>query len=162
MDKTRPQAYVAMVTKGMLLCRGEQGRGQLATLLAGQVFSQNQGHRVTPQDEDESSFPSLQSTHFLYFFLFFKKNFIYLKQTFGLSGRRRGWDDLSEERWNIYITICKIDDQCEFAVSCRAPKAGALTTWRDWVGERGVQDEEDTCIPVADSYWCMAKTITIL
>ena len=29
-------------------------------------------------------------------------------------------------------------------------------------GEKWVQDGGDTCIPVADSYWCMAKTITIL
>ena len=52
-----------------------------------------QGH---PQDEEESSSPSLQSTRLLYFFLFFLKICIYLKQTFGLSGRRRGWDYLSE------------------------------------------------------------------
>ena len=28
----------------------------------------------------------------------------------------------------------------------------------DW----GIQDGGDTWIPMADSYWCMAKTITIL
>ena len=37
-------------------------------------------------------------------------------QTFGLSGRKRGWDDLREQHCNIYITICKIDSQCEFEV----------------------------------------------
>jgi len=37
------------------------------------------------------------------------------EQAFGLSGRRRGWDDLREEHWNMYITICKIDDPCKFA-----------------------------------------------
>ena len=36
------------------------------------------------------------------------------EQTFGLRGRRRGWDDLREYHWNIYITICKVDNQCEF------------------------------------------------
>ena len=25
-------------------------------------------------------------------------------------GRRRGWDDLRESHWNVYITVCKIDD----------------------------------------------------
>ena len=30
------------------------------------------------------------------------------------SGRRRGWDDLREQYWNMYITICKRDGQCKF------------------------------------------------
>ena len=49
------------------------------------------------------------------------------EQIFGLSGRR-GWDDLREQHWNIYITICKIDSQSAFEVwgRARAPKAGAL------------------------------------
>ena len=34
------------------------------------------------------------------------------EQTFALGGRR-GWDDLREQHGNIYITICKIDNQCE-------------------------------------------------
>ena len=36
---------------------------------------------------------------------------------------------------------------------------------KEWGGQghgRGVQDGRDTCIAVADSYRCMAKTITIL
>ena len=36
------------------------------------------------------------------------------EQTFGLCGRRRGWDDLREQHWNMYITICKIDRQSRF------------------------------------------------
>ena len=39
---------------------------------------------------------------------------IHKEQTFGLSLRRRGWDDLRQQHGNIYITICKIDNQCEF------------------------------------------------
>ena len=37
-------------------------------------------------------------------------------------------------------------------------------TYRDSVGKevRGVQDVGDTCIPMADSYRCVAKIITIL
>ena len=38
------------------------------------------------------------------------------EQTFGLCGRRGRWDDLREQRWNMYITICKIGDQCKFDV----------------------------------------------
>ena len=48
------------------------------------------------------------------------------EQTFGLSGRRRGWNDLKEQHWDRYITICKIDSQWEFDVWRRASKAGAL------------------------------------
>ena len=34
--------------------------------------------------------------------------------------------------------------------------------WGGEGGGRGVQDEEDTCIPMADSCRCMAKTTTML
>ena len=34
--------------------------------------------------------------------------------------------------------------------------------WGGEGGGRGVQDEGDTCTPVADSCQCMAKTTTIL
>ena len=37
-----------------------------------------------------------------------------IEQTFGLCGRRRGWDDLRKEHLNIYITICEIDHQSKF------------------------------------------------
>ena len=36
------------------------------------------------------------------------------EQTFGLCRRRQGWDDLSEQHCNVYITMCKIDNQCKF------------------------------------------------
>ena len=48
------------------------------------------------------------------------------EQTFGVSGRRRGWDDLREWHRSICITMCKIDNQCEFDARSRAPKAGFL------------------------------------
>ena len=48
------------------------------------------------------------------------------EQTFGLCGRRRGWDDLREQHWNMYITICKIDRQSRFDAWDRALRAGAL------------------------------------
>ena len=31
-----------------------------------------------------------------------------------------------EKHWNMYVTICKIDDQCKFNAWSSAPKAGAL------------------------------------
>ena len=33
------------------------------------------------------------------------------KQTFGLCGRRRGWDDLREQHQNMYIMKCETDRQ---------------------------------------------------
>ena len=81
------------------------------------------------------------------------------EQTFGHSGRRRRWDDLREEHWNIYIAICKIDSQWEFDVWCREPKAGAL--WQpegmSWEGRwRGAFRREGTCVclwPVPVNVW---------
>ena len=52
------------------------------------------------------------------------------EQSFGLYGRRQGWDDLREWHWNMYITcfyfICEIDGQSKFNAWIRALKASAL------------------------------------
>ena len=65
----------------------------------------------------------------------------------------------------MYIIIYKIDKQCKFDVWSREPKANALGQPRGigW-GERWKRGSGwgDTCVPVADSCWCMAKTTTIL
>ena len=78
------------------------------------------------------------------------------EQTFELCGRRRGWDDLRGQHWNMYITICEIDCQARF---------DALG-W-PWGMRRGGRWEGrfrigDTCVPVANSCRCMAKATTIL
>ena len=48
------------------------------------------------------------------------------EQTFGLHGRRQGWDDLREWHWNMYIIICEIDHQSRFDAWDRVLRAGAL------------------------------------
>jgi len=48
------------------------------------------------------------------------------EQALGLSRRRRGRDDWREQPWNMYITVCEIDDQCKFDARSRARMAGAL------------------------------------
>ena len=66
-----------------------------------------------------------------------------VKNRLGLCGRRQGWDDLREEHWNMYIIICKTDDQCKFNIWSRALKAGALgQPWGMKWGKRweGFQD----------------------
>ena len=65
------------------------------------------------------------------------------EQTFGLSGRRQGWDDLREQHWNMYITICKTVDQCKFGAWSRAPKTSVLGQprgigWREVGGGRRI------------------------
>ena len=50
----------------------------------------------------------------------------------------------------IYITICKIDSQQEFAVSLRKLKQGLCINLERWGGEedrKEVQAGEDICIP---------------
>ena len=54
----------------------------------------------------------------------------------------------------MYITMCKIDDQCKFNECSRAPKDSAWGQPRGirWEGKKErVQDMGDTYIPVADS-----------
>ena len=54
----------------------------------------------------------------------------------------------------IYITICKIDSQQEFAVCLRKLKQGLCIYLEEWdgVGDgREVQKGGDVCIPMADS-----------
>ena len=34
-----------------------------------------------------------------------------IEQTFGLYGRKRGWDDLKEQHQNMYIIKCETDRQ---------------------------------------------------
>ena len=40
-----------------------------------------------------------------------KKRHRCIEQTFGLYGRRRGWDDLRQQHRNIYIIKCETDRQ---------------------------------------------------
>ena len=66
------------------------------------------------------------------------------EQSFGLCGRRRGWNDLKEQHGNMYITICEIDHQSRFDAWDRALKASALGwPWgMGWGGQwEVVQDE---------------------
>ena len=54
----------------------------------------------------------------------------------------------------IFITLCKIDSQWEFAVCLRKLKQGLCINLEGLEGEgdgREVQKERDVCIPMADS-----------
>ena len=49
-----------------------------------------------------------------------------IEQSFGLCGRRRGWDGLREWHWNMYIIICEIDRHFRFNAWGRVLSAVAL------------------------------------
>ena len=57
-----------------------------------------------------------------------------------------------ESNMETYITICKIDNQQEFAVWLRKPKQGLnLEGWDREENVREVQKGGDICIPMTDS-----------
>ena len=93
-----------------------------------------------------------------------KKRHRCTEQTFGLYGRRRGWDDLREQHQNMYIINVKqiASPGWMHETSARAWCTGK--TQRNQVereAERGI-GMGNTCKSVADSCQCMAKTTTIL
>ena len=49
-----------------------------------------------------------------------------IEQSFGLCGRGRGWDDLREWRWNMYIIICEMNHQSRFDAWYRVLGASVL------------------------------------
>jgi len=75
------------------------------------------------------------------------------EQTFGLSGRRRGWDDLREQHWNMYITIWKTDYQENSMHEAGHSKPVHWDHPEGWGGEGGGRGFQDggTCAPVGDS-----------
>ena len=86
------------------------------------------------------------------------------EQTLGLCGRRRGWDVLREQHWNIYTIKGETDHQPRLDAW---DKCSGLVHWEDpegWDGERGGRGIRmgNTCKSMADSCQCMAKTTTIL
>ena len=65
------------------------------------------------------------------------------EQTFGLCGRRGWWDDLREQHWNMFITICEIDHQPKLHAWSRTLKASALgQPWGIGWGGRWKEDSE--------------------
>ena len=86
------------------------------------------------------------------------------EQTFGLCGRRWGWDDLREQHWNMYITICKTDGPVpSWMHEAGHPKLVLWDNPEGWGGRwKGGSGWGDTCTHVIDSCWCMAKTTIIL
>ena len=76
------------------------------------------------------------------------------EQTYG-HGERGGKGEMYvENNMETYITICKIDRQCEFAVCLRKLKQGLCINLERWDRDgdgRQFQKGRDICIPMADS-----------
>ena len=84
-----------------------------------------------------------------------------IEQSFGLCGRGRGWDDLGEWHWNMYISYVK---RIASPGQCRIQGArGWCTgmTQRDGTGREVGGDFRmgDMCTPIADSCQYTAKPI---
>ena len=76
------------------------------------------------------------------------------EQTSGLCGRRKGRDDMREQHWNMYIILCRLEDQGKFNEWSRTLKSRALGQPRGmgWGGQwEGGSGWGDTCAPMADS-----------
>ena len=74
------------------------------------------------------------------------------------------WEDSIETCILLYIKQM-ISACTKFDAWSKAPKASALGQLRgtEWEGRwDGVHDGGDTCIPMADLCWYIAKTITIM
>ena len=71
------------------------------------------------------------------------------EQTYG-HGERGESEMYGEGKMETYITKCKIDSQCEFAVCLRKLKQGLCIHLEGWDGE-GDSKGRDICIPMVDS-----------
>ena len=86
-----------------------------------------------------------------------------IEESFGLCGRRRGrgWDYLGKWHWNVYNIMQETNCQFRFNAWYWMLGDGALGWPRGMDEEGGGRAFRmgNTCIPVADSCWCMAKPI---
>jgi len=79
--------------------------------------------------------------------------------------REREGGMIWESSIETYITICKEDNQLEFAVWHREPKPGVLWQLRGvgwWREGKEIKREGDIYVPMADSCWYMADHHNII
>ena len=75
-------------------------------------------------------------------------------------GRGEKMRRMERVTWKLYITICKIDRQLEFAVGLRELKQGLWTNLEGSDGEgdvREIQVAGNICTPMADSCWSLTE-----
>ena len=95
-----------------------------------------------------------------------KKRHRCTEQTFGLCGKRRGWDAWREQHRNMYIISSRVKQITSPGWMHETSARGWCTgkTQRDEIGREagGGIGMGNTCKSMADSCHCMAKTTTIL
>ena len=82
------------------------------------------------------------------------------KQIYGHVPREVVGEMYGESNLEIYISMCKIYSQWEFAVWLRELKQGICNNLEAWNGEGNVSEVEageDICIPMADLCWYLVK-----
>ena len=84
------------------------------------------GH--TESDTTEATWHSMEFRKMLTMTLYARqqKRHRCKEQTVGLCGRRRGWDDLRKQHWNMYSIRCEIDLQSRFNAWDRVLRASVL------------------------------------
>ena len=93
-----------------------------------------------------------------------KKRHRCIEETFGLCGRRRGWDVSREQHRNMYIIWVKQITGPGWMHETSAQSWCTGMTQRDGMGKEvgGGFRMGNTCKSMADSFQCMTKTTTIL
>ena len=93
-----------------------------------------------------------------------KKRHRCIEQTFGLYGRRRGWDDLREQHQNMYIINVKQITSPDWMheTSARAWCTGKTQRNRMEREVGGGIGMGNTCNSMADSCQCMTKPTAVL
>ena len=93
-----------------------------------------------------------------------KKRHRCIEQTFGLSGRRRGWDDLREHIKSCILSSVKQITSPGWMHETSARGWCTGMTQRNGMGRKvgGWYRMGNTCNYMADSCQCMARTTTIL
>ena len=93
-----------------------------------------------------------------------KKRHRCTEQTFGLCGRRRGWDVLREQHRNMYIIYGETDHQPRLVHETTAQGWCNGKTQKDGMEREvgGVIAMGNTCKSMAGSCQCMTKTTRIL
>ena len=102
--------------------------------------------------EDNYNPPHLSGIALKFVYARQRKRHRCIDKTFGLYGRRRGWDDLREQHRNLYIIKCETDRQSRLDAG---DKCSGLVHWDDpegWDGEEGGRG--NTCKSMADSRQC--------
>ena len=72
-----------------------------------------------------------------------KKRHRCTEQTFGLCGRRRGWDDLREQHRNMYIINCETDHQPRLYARDKGSGLMHREDPEESGGERGGRGDQD-------------------